>query len=88
MILRTRNTIAGAVCRATLRTEADPGYLIAEPAAYKCALAERGSNPLQLCADATRDYDVVLNRLTSPRTREEIDDSGQLCLALSPVPNR
>lgn len=60
MILRTRNTIAGAVCRAILRAEADPGYRSAEGTAYKCALAERGCNPLQLCEDAHRDYLMML----------------------------
>jgi hypothetical protein len=71
MLLRNLNTIAGAVCRATLRVEADPGYLISEPAAYKCALADRGSNPMQLCADAKRDYEVMLSRFTSPKAHRE-----------------
>lgn len=66
MELRHRNTIAGAVCRAILRTEADPSYLIAEPAAYKCALIQRGCNAQTICAEATRDIQIMRDRENAP----------------------
>ena len=55
--LRQKNTIAGAVARAILRTEADPSYLIAEQVAYKCALIAKGCDAQTICEDAKRDFE-------------------------------
>lgn len=61
LALRHKNTVAGAVVRAILRTEIDAGYLIAEGAAYKCGFHAMGSPAAKHCADADHDYRIMLN---------------------------
>lgn len=53
--LRHKNTIAGRVTAAILRTEIDAGFLAAEPTAYKCALHDMGVPVRNTIQDATRD---------------------------------
>lgn len=60
--LRARNTIAGAIARAIHRSEAGPSYPAPEGATYKAALIERGASCQHVCADATRDFAVMLDR--------------------------
>ena len=55
--LRHKNTIAGRVTAAVLRAEIDSDFIVAEGAAYKCALAgEDADRAMRFCDDATVDF--------------------------------
>lgn len=54
--LRYKKTVAGRVTAAILRSEIDPGFVVAEGVAYKCHFIDAGCNAQKLCAEADRDF--------------------------------